>query len=60
MASEENIKKMIHAIMDKRKKLGIPDWGQVSPLEVIDRLNRSAQQDESEKKPCEDGDPEPK
>lgn len=60
MASEESIKKMIHAIMDKRKKLGIPDWGQVPIGDVIERLNRSDQQDKSTKEPCEESDREPK
>ncbi len=39
MASDETIRKMVHAIMDKRKQLGIPDWGMVPPELVIDRLN---------------------
>lgn len=40
MASEEALKKMMHAIMDKRKTLGIPDWGMVPVEDVLDRLNR--------------------
>lgn len=40
MASDETIKKMIHTIMDKRRKLGLPDWG-IAPVEdVIERINR--------------------
>ena len=41
MASDESIRKMIHAIMDKRRELGIPDWGLVPPEDVIQRLNRT-------------------
>lgn len=54
MASEETIKKMIHAIMDKRKKLGILDWGQVPITDVLERLNRTDQQDTPPKEPCEE------
>lgn len=39
MASEQAIKKMINAIMDRRKELGLLDWGVVPPEEVIDRIN---------------------
>lgn len=39
MASDETIRKMVHAIMDKRRELGILDWGLVPPEEVIKRLN---------------------
>lgn len=39
MASDETIRKMVHAIMDKRRELGILDWGLVRPEEVIQRLN---------------------
>ncbi|MDP8243141.1 MAG: hypothetical protein P9L94_03600 [Candidatus Hinthialibacter antarcticus] len=39
MASEKAIKKMINAIMDRRKELGLLDWGVVAPEEVIDRIN---------------------
>ncbi len=41
MASDEAIKKMIQAIMDKRKELGILDWGLVPIEEVLNRLNNS-------------------
>lgn len=48
MASEEAIQKMIRAIMDKRRQLGIQDWGMVPVEEVIDKLNRqSLPQDQS-------------
>lgn len=43
MASEKALKKMIGAIMDRRRELGIPDWGMVKPEEVIDKLNRQDQ-----------------
>ncbi len=39
MASDQAIKKMINAIMDRRKQLGLLDWGIVTPEEVIDRIN---------------------
>lgn len=60
MASEKAIQKMIHAIMDKRKKLGIPDWGQVSIHEVIQRLNQSTEEEDSPKQPCEESQSETK
>ncbi len=40
MASEESINKMIRAIVDKRRELGLVDWGVVPVEEVVDRLNR--------------------
>lgn len=39
MASEKALQNMIHAIMDKRKQLGFPDWGLIPVEEVIDRIN---------------------
>jgi len=54
VASEEVMKKMIHAIMDKRKKLGLPDWGQVPIEDVLQRLNKTSEQDESKTDSCED------
>ena len=39
MASDQAIKKMIEAIMDRRKELGLLDWGVVAPEEVIERIN---------------------
>lgn len=38
MASEAVIKKMIQTIMDKRKELGILDWGRASKQEVANAL----------------------
>ncbi len=40
MASDESIKKMVHAILEKRKELGFPDWGQVPIEDVLHRLNQ--------------------
>ncbi len=40
MASDEAIKKMIQAIMDKRKKLGMADWGLVPVEDVLSRLDQ--------------------
>lgn len=48
MAGEEAVKKLIHAIMDKRKQLGITDWGQVRIEEVLGRLNQGPQTVESD------------
>jgi hypothetical protein len=54
VASEEVMKKMIHAIMDKRKKLGLPDWGQVPIEDVLQRLNKTSEQDDAKTDSCED------
>ncbi|MBI1390216.1 MAG: hypothetical protein GC154_17385 [bacterium] len=43
MASDEAIKKMIQTIMDRRKSLGLLDWGVARPEDVIDRINRSGE-----------------
>lgn len=48
MASDETIRKMVHAIMDKRRELGILDWGTVPPEVVIDRLNNPPKPKEDE------------
>ncbi len=52
MASDETINKMIHAIMDKRKQLGIPDWGLVPIEDVIDRINKHGEKNSNGKKPA--------
>ncbi len=54
MASEEVMKKMIHAIMEKRKKLGLPDWGMVPIEDVLQRLNKNSDQDEAKTDSCEE------
>jgi hypothetical protein len=59
MASEEAMKKMIEAIVDVRRKLGIPAWGQVSIHEVIERLNQYDGQEVSPPPPCEESKSEP-
>lgn len=43
VASDEAIKKMIHSIMEKRKELGILDWGQAKKGEVMRALNQDPQ-----------------
>lgn len=45
MASDAAIKKMIQAIIDKRRELGLLDWGVVPPEEVIRRINRKGNHD---------------
>ncbi|RJP26828.1 MAG: hypothetical protein C4527_14490 [Candidatus Omnitrophota bacterium] len=43
VAGDESIKKMVRAIMEKRRELGIPDWGMVPIEQVLHRLNTPPQ-----------------
>lgn len=38
MASEEAIKKLIESIMNKRRELGMPEWGSVSKEDMMNAL----------------------
>ena len=38
MASEEAIKKLIESIIDKRRELGMLEWGRVSKEDMINAL----------------------
>ena len=40
LASDEAIKKMMQAILEKRQKLGLLDWGMVPIEDVLSRLNK--------------------
>jgi hypothetical protein len=54
LASDETIKKMIHAIIDKRRELGFVDWGQLPIEEVCKRLNQPKDPNDQKAKPCEE------
>ncbi len=46
MASEEAIKKMIQAILERRRELGMLDWGMGSIEEVLERLKQEEKKQE--------------
>jgi len=53
MASDQAIQKMIHAIMDKRRKLGLVDWGVLPPEVVLAKINQQGEQEKSTQTPSE-------
>ncbi|MEW6238362.1 MAG: hypothetical protein AB1656_23500 [Candidatus Omnitrophota bacterium] len=47
MASEETMKKMIQAILDKRRELGLVDWGLIPIEDVLSRLPKKDSESET-------------
>jgi len=48
MASDETMKKMIRAILDKRRELGLVDWGLIPVEDVLSRLQEKDSADETQ------------